>query len=439
MLHKLSSHKRIAIIGWGAAWLMVAATLIEKWSSDEVHIFEKNNELWMKIRISGWWRCNVTTWFFKKQDLQYKYTRGRDFLSHAMGQFWPRKMLQRCESHGVPLKCEADMRVFPQSNKSTDIVNIFQKIIASESCIVHFEEWVQSIEKKTSNEVLQNNIDTTNKENQTFILTTNKETYEFNYVVITTGGNAYAHTGSSWDGYSLAQSLWHTLTPLWPSLNSFLVQEDWIKKCSGLSFQNAKLTPAKQPIMPDKSDQLIIKWPLLCTHFGISWPVTFSYSSHIPYITINEQQHHIVLFQPFADRNEEWWNNWLTKNALEQSKKQLHTILHEEFTDRRIESFLDHHNFQWSISIGNFPREDKKALAKLLGHGIPLTLTARRPWDEFVTAWWVNTAEVNPKTMESKICSWLYFAGEVLNIDAVTGGFNFQACWATGRCAWENI
>jgi predicted Rossmann fold flavoprotein len=262
-------------------------------------------------------------------------------------------------------------------------------------------------------------------------------------VVITTGWNAYAHTGSSWDGYDLAKALGHTITPLGPSLNSFLVQEEWVKACSGISFQNACLKSASV----DNTIDNAMKWsverpvsgPLLFTHFGISWPVTFSYSSQIPHIAISQSKPHTVLVQPFEDRNEQWRNERLTKQALEQSKKQLATILHQEFSDRWLQAFLLQYNFQWATSIGNFPREEKKALAKLLGNGIPLTLIARRPWDEFVTAGWVNTGEVNPKTMESKICPWLYFAGEVLNVDAVTGGFNFQACWAEGRCAGESI
>lgn len=404
--------KRIGIIWWWAAGMMVAATLCEKHTDATIIVFEKNKELWTKVRISGGGRCNVTTWFFKKQDLQHKYTRWRGFLSHAMWQFWPRKMQSRCSEHGVELTCEDDMRVFPSSNKSTDIVDMFMNIIGG-NVSVHFNEAAVWIKKHGTG----------------FVLSTDKDSYEFDVIVITTWWNAYAHTGSTWDGYDLAKQLGHSITTLWPSLNSFLIEEERIKECSGISFQRAWL----------RNEGIQIAGPLLLTHFGISWPVTFTYSSHIPYIPVSSHEPHTILRTPFADRTMQRWQQRLDSKAQEDSKKQLSTILWYEFTKRRVDSFLHNYAIDGAIMISNVSRDQRKHIAKLLGDGMSLTLIARRPWDEFVTAWWVNTDEVSPQTMESNLCPWLYFAGEVLNIDAVTWWFNFQSCRATGRCAWESI
>lgn len=406
--------KRIAIVGWWAAGMMVAASIIEKNSGAEIHIFEKNKELWTKVRISWWWRCNVTTWLYKKQDLQKKYTRWRDFIAYAMWQFGPRKMFAWCEEHGVPLKCEDDMRVFPQSDNGNDIAGMFEKILKTWSTQIHFQEWISSIAPWPD---------------YTFIIKTPLQEYSFDFVVITTWWNAYAHTWSSGEWYDFAKVFWHTTTLLWPSLNSFLVEEQRIKDCSGVSFPKATL----------QSPWISVSWPILCTHFWISWPVTFTYSSHIPYVPISSHETHTVNLVPFADRNEHWWGQRLDEKATIEAKKKLSTILWYEFTKRWVELFLWEFHIDGTTMISNISREQRKQIAKLLGNGFPITLISRRPWDEFVTAWWINTDEVNSETMESKLCPWLFFAWEVLNIDAVTWWFNFQSCWATWRCAWEAI
>lgn len=446
-------NKRIGIIGGGAAGMMVAATLVERFWWEEttkdkvisldnkptILLFEKNKELGTKVRISGWGRCNVTTWYYKKQDLQTKYTRWRDFLSYAMGQFWPRKMAHRCESHGVPLTCEPDMRVFPTSSNSHDIVGIFQSIIA-DHVDIHFNESVTSVQKNSDN---------------TFTLTTPVGSYTVDVLVVTTWGNAYTHTGSAWDGYDIAQQFWHTITPLGPSLNSFLVAEDRIKECSGISFPQAKIRWKS-----GENTKKEVVGPVLCTHFGISWPATFSYSSQIPYTPISATQPHTMYVMPYADRSVQRWTNWLENYIKTEPKRHVGTVLGYEFTKRWVDKFLEmvetgrkdwwnqkesietkvHSQFSlWNTMLSNLSREQKKRITTLLWEWLPLTLIARRPWDEFVTAWWVSTDEVNPETMESKLCPGLYFAGEVLNIDAVTWGFNFQSCRAAGRCAGNSI
>ncbi len=422
--------------------MMVAATLAEKYwemialqTSDfpSIHIFEKNKELGTKVRISGGGRCNITTGYYKKQDLAPKYTRGRDFISHAMSQFWPRKMTQRCADHNCPIYCQDDMRCFPVSDKGSDVVHMFENIFNKHNIKIHFEEPVLDLVANHTSAAISDKSDKITSENPlsaeisppSFTLTTHKWTSEYDFVVITSWWNAYTQTGSTGDGYAFAQLLWHTVTALWPSLNSFLVAEDWIKECSGISFQQATLL----------SEWVSVTWPILLTHFGISWPVTFSYSSQIPLIPISATKSHEVFCRPYADRNYEWRFNHINETISQNPKKQLITFLSHHFPTRRCESFCKAHDIDTTRYLSNLTREQKQHLANLLGNGFSINLIARRPWDEFVTAWWVNTDDIDPKTMQSLLCPWLYFAGEVLNIDAVTWWFNFQACWATGRCA----
>lgn len=428
--------KHIAIIWWGAAGLMAGATLAESSPQAEIHIFEKNAQLGSKIRISGWGRCNITTGFYKKQDLQTKYTRWRDLLSDAISQFGPRKMQQRCADHDCPIYCQDDMRCFPVSDKWDDVVAMFEKILRANNVQVHFTERVVSIVSRHTEK------EATNTEKKSpFQITTSKETYDFDYVVITTWWNAYGKTGSTGDWYTLAQSLWHTITPIGPSLNSFLIAEERLKKCSGISLPNATLW----------TDEARVSWPILFTHFGISWPVTFALSSYFPYIEISEKEPKIIYCKPHAEYWYERWLKELTARTLQDPRKHLDKILEEHFPKRRVTYFLEIHfpykKTQKSLTIPNtatiklsdISNEQKKHLAALLGNGFPITLIARKPWDEFVSAWGVSTSEINPHTMESNICPWVYFAGEILDIDGVTWGFNFQAAWSTGRCAGKEI
>lgn len=430
---------RIAIIWGGASGMMVAATLAEAYGQENIQrphitLFEKNASRGAKIRISWWGRCNVTTGYYKKQDLASKYTRWRDFLSYAMAQFWPRKMMQRCNDHGCPVYCQEDMRCFPLSNNGDDIVSLFTTILTKHNVDMHANEPARTLHKKTL------------WSSSVFSLTTDKKTYEYDIVVITTWGNAYGHTGSTGDGYALTQSLGHTITQLWPSLHSFLVSDERIKECSGISFPHAVISSSKKKqtekiAQPPTAHETPIRasWPLLFTHFGISGPATFAYASQIAFIPVTEKSPVNVYCRPYAEYDVHW-REMALQNAIQKHPRQhLLSFLAHYFPSRWCNAFCKEYGFIHDRYIANLSGKEKNTLTGLFGDGFPLTLTARRPGDEFVTAWGVDTTQVDPRTMESLICPWLFFAGEVLNIDAVTGWFNFQACRATGRCAGTAI
>ena len=401
----------IAIIGWWAAGMMVAATLAQrKQESDrdgQVLLFEKNKSLGAKVIISWWWRCNLTTGFTKRNELQSKYTRGREFFDPSLKKFTPRSVKKRFESIWVPCKIEDDMRVFPISNDGKDVVKAFEQVLKEGATDIHFQEWVDGISKSST----------------WYIIQTGKWTYEVEKVVLTTWGNAYQHTGSSWDWYDFATSLWHTITPLWPSLNSFVTQQKRIHSLSGLSFPDATIH------LQDKSNH---SWPILLTHFGISGPLTFIAASNTAFEEVSAESPLSLRVQPLSEMNYDSRNEYLLSES-QTSKKELLTTLAHWLPKRFCEGLLAECELQSHKPISQLSKKDRLRLADQLGNWIPLSLIQRRPGDEFVTAWWVNTDEIDPETLESTICPWLYFAWEILNVDGITWGYNLQMCWSTGR------
>ena len=412
--------EKIAIIGWWAAGMMAAATLLENWYQGEVHLFEKNKNLWAKVIISGGGRCNVTTSNYRWKDLSDKYIRWSEFVREAIGQFGPRKIFQWFENHGVPLKTEHDMRVFPQSDDGKDIVAVFEKLFARYPKLRL--QWGSKI-------------DDIDYEHDMFVVHTSGQKINFHNIIIATGGNAYTHTGSTGDAYAWAKKLWHTVTPLWPSLNSFLSQDKWMHDLSGIAFQNAKLSLTLHH--GEKKEAI---WPLLFTHFGLSWPATFIMSAYSSFEQIDKGHPLTVSFTPDVERTKEVWNGFFLTQAQENPRKKIATILHQYFPDRLIDR-LNTHIFLWKLDgqMGLCSKELRVSLAEYLWGWWTISVVGRRAGDEFVTAGWVSLDEVNKKTMESKIVPWLYFVGEILNVDGVTGWYNLTSSRATGRLAGESI
>lgn len=413
--------RKIAVVGGGAAGMMAVATIVENmpvWSY-EIHLFEKNNILGNKVLISGGWRCNVTTGYYKKKDFLGKYIRGAIFLETAMATFGPRKVYQWFEQHGVPLKIEKDMRVFPVSNNGKDIVGVFEKIFTERDVHVHFKEWIQ---------------DLAYLDDKKFSLTTAMQSYTFDAVVLTTGGNAYAHTGSSGEWYELAKKVWHTITNLGPSLNSFQTPHDWMHALTGLSFPWARL----QVVLSD-GRQESVDGPVLLTHFGISGPNVFALSALVAFEKISPDHPLDIVLIPEAETTMQMWLDRLQEAAISQPKKELINILKVYFPQRMVQALLHVMGVSGTTYMASLTKDDKKTIVWFLTWWWKLQLTMRRPGDEFVTAGWVSCDEVNSSTMESTLCPGLYFAGELLDVDGVTGGFNLQSSWATGYLAGMSI
>lgn len=419
--------KTIAIIGGGAAGLMAAAHLVESAQGKDItiHLFDKNDHLGAKVIISGGGRCNVTTGIHDIKQLLQNYPRGAKFLMSAMYKLPPPKVMEWFESHDVPLKTEEDLRVFPKSDNGKDIVNALEKTITEKpnaTIYLHLKTNVTNIEKKTG-----------------FIIHTKKETITADYLLIATGGSTYRQTGSTGDGYAFAQSLSHTITELAPSLSSFMTKEDYPKDLAGVSFTQTEITLDSNT----EKKSYTRKGPLVFTHRGMSGPAIFAISSMAAYenFTAKEPHHLTINFLPDLTKAE--LLEKLQKEANLHGKKEFRNFL-DIFLPKSLCEVMARELIKRkklpsnSAHAGQMNAELKKETAELI-HAFPFTIIGRSPGEEFVTAGGVSLPEVDTNTMESKICPNLYFAGEVLDIDGFTGGFNLQASWATGYLAGESI
>lgn len=310
------------------------------------------------------------------------------------------------------------MRVFPVSNVGQHIVDVFEKIFNDERIHIHYNEGVTRTESASNG----------------FKLTTSKSTYKFDVLVLATGGNAYRKTGSTGDGYEFARELGHTITPLGPSLNSFMAAETWCKDLSGISFQDAKLE-----VVLKNGEKKIVKGPIIFTHFGISGPAIFAMAAHVAFEKITHQNPLILQVTPHSTDHYDIWNARLQKASTKTGFKPMMNVLGEFLPNRFVLKILELTIVSPYKKVAELTKEQRKEIAHLLSSNLKLNLVMRRPGDEFVTAGGVSLDEIESKTMRSRINTNLYFAGEIMNVDGLTGGFNLQASWAAGRAAGNSI
>lgn len=407
--------KKIAIIGGGAAGMMAAVAALKQ-PNTEVHLFEKNGHLGAKVLISGGGRCNVTTGFEDLAEVMKRYPRGKRFLRTAMHAFPPQDVRGWFEKRGVSLKVEKDLRVFPRSDNGADVVGAFENLFASSPLAhVHLRTGIQRIEQS----------------GVSFQLTTQKgEQMKVDRVIITTGGQAYRRTGSTGDGYAFAEMLGHTVTPLGPSLNAFLLQESWPKQLSGVSFQQAVLTVKKPKPFSYPA-------PVLLTHKGTSGPAVFAISAHTAFETVSKEHPLALSLDVLPGYTEAELTDFFLRAKRDQAKKQSVTVVSQlvprSFALEVLKELGQNPEHILAETTDSFLRR----LAQWLKH-IPLHVIGRSAGEEFVTAGGVTTSEVDSKTMQSRKTPGVFFAGEILDVDGYTGGFNLQASWATGHLAGTN-
>lgn len=408
---------RVAIIGGGAAGLMCAAAIREADPSAEAFLIERNDGLGKKVIISGGGRCNVTTGLPDVKEVLAKYPRGGKFLISAMHAFPPAAVRAWFEAHGVPLKVQADMRAFPVSDDGHDVVRAFEELFRDSNVRVMLKAAVERVEKRDGKFAV--------------FLKGTDEPLVADRLVLTTGGQAYRHTGSTGDGYAFAAALGHRITPLAPSLNAFFTREAWPKGLSGLSF-------ARAGISAKRGKGFSSTGPFLFTHKGVSGPAVFALSSLVAFEAYDAKRPLPISIDLFPDETAEKLLGRLDARIGENGSKRfanaLATLVPKSLADvaaRELGITQDKPSSQVA------KKDRRRAVAWL--KGIPLNVTARGAGDEFVTAGGVDLAEVDPKTMQSKLCPGLYFAGEILDVDGFTGGFNLQASWAAGRLAGTSL
>lgn len=422
----MEAMKTVAIIGGGAAGLMAASAAAgpslgeHAQKAARVLLFEKNSYLGAKVIISGGGRCNVTTGIFDVRELLKNYPRGAQFLMSAMFRFPPEKVMEWFEAHGVPLKIEADLRVFPKSDNGKDIVGALERDLRAKGVEIVCNASV---------------VDITKKEEKFQLKLKNGTAYDADVVVLTTGGNAYRQTGSTGDGYAFAKALGHTITPLAASLSSFIVAEPWCKEVAGVSFEKAAFTLAPSKLsapVPSRTG------PFLFTHAGVSGPAIFALSAYSAYAPCSKDAPLELSINLFPDDSREGMEARIDNLIHAHPKKHLANFLDLLLPKSLCAVFAQLLGIPEALTAAHFSKEHRVRIIALL-QALTLHVVGRGAGEEFVTAGGVATDEVNTNTMESKKCSGLYFAGELLDIDGFTGGFNLQASWATGRLAGEHI
>ncbi len=407
---------KVAIIGGGAAGMMAAATINELDPKIEVFLIERNESLGKKVIISGGGRCNVTTGIEDIKTVLQNYPRGEKFLMSAMHAFSPAEVRAWFENHDVQLKCEKDLRVFPVSDNGRDVVGVFEKIFSENKTKLLMGHAVAEIKK----------------ENDAFIINFSKQPeIRVDVLILAVGGQAFRRTGSTGDGYAMAESLGHSIAPLAASLHSFYILEKWSKQLAGMSFVNANIT-AKGTKTHSRTGAFLF------THTGISGPAVFALSSltaHEPFGE-NHPLEFFIDFVPEISKDE--LTERLKKSIAENPKKSFKNTLHNFVPAKLAGLICDALEFPAELKNAETNKQYLQKSVEWLKK-LPLNATGRGAGEEFVTAGGVKLTEVNPSTMESKICPGLYFAGEILDIDGFTGGFNLQASWATGHMAGAKI
>lgn len=398
--------KRIAVIGGGAAGLMAAGTAHENGAS--VTLFEKNSKLARKVAITGKGRCNLTNNCTPQEFLNNVVTNSR-FLYGAINVFSPADTMAFFEARKVKLKTERGNRVFPETDRAYDIVDALGAY-ASRCKIVH--------ERVTGISVSDGKVNGVNTE---------KGFFEADAVIICTGGASYPITGSDGDGYKFAKSVGHTVTPLRPALIPIDTSDRFCYELAGLSLKNVALNVSLngKKVFSEQGEMLF-------THTGVSGPLVLSASSLMSKAKVKEYTATIDL-KPALDMNT------LDKRVLSDfekyNNKNFGNALGDLLPIKLIPIVIAMSGISEYKKVYEITKAERQKLCGII-KAFPLTLSGFRPLSEaIVTSGGVAVKEINPKTMGSKIVSGLYFAGEVIDVDAFTGGFNLQIAFSTGRCA----
>lgn len=409
--------KNIVIIGAGPAGLMAAITAAKKDRSQKVILIEKNERPARKLMITGKGRCNVTN-NCDGDTLLNNVTRNPRFLYSAFSAMSPQDVMNFFEEAGVPLKTERGNRVFPQSDKAVDIVDAL--VITAKKNNVRFING-------TAKEILIN-------DGKVYgVALQNGDVIEAEACLIATGGMSYPLTGSTGDGYVMAENIGHTVTDIKPSLVPLCCHEGFCSHLSGLSLKNVTFSlfeeGKKKPVFKEQGEMLF-------THFGISGPMPLSSSAYIKSFGKKEYTAFIDLKPALTS---EQLDNRILRDFEEQKNKDFGNSLDKLLPKSLIPVIVKLSGIDGSTKVNQISREQRRRLCEIL-KALPLHITGARPIEEaIVTSGGIAVKEINPATMESKIVNGLFFAGEVIDVDAFTGGFNLQIAFSTGYLAGLNM
>jgi len=398
----------VIIIGGGPAGSI--AGIVSARYGKKVAIIEKNGFIGKKLNITGKGRCNVTN-NCPNSELMQNIPRNPKFLYSAFSMFSSQDTMDFFEDLNVPLKTERGNRVFPISDKATDVSKALEHELKSLN--------VKIIEENVLDILVEDNICTGVK--------TDSNTYLAESVLIATGGKSYTVTGSTGDGYKFAQSVGHTVTKLVPSLVPIIAEEKYCSDMMGLSLKNVKLNLFD-------NDKCIYSelGEMLFTHFGVSGPLVLSASSHISKMQQNRYKFLIDLKPALSV---EVLDKRIQRDFSENINKTFINSLNKLLPTKMIPVIAKLSQINFDTKVNQITKEQRLGLVNLIKN-FPITIKDFRPLNEaIITSGGVSVKEINPKTMESKLVKGLFFAGEVIDVDAYTGGFNLQIAFATGYVA----
>ena len=409
--------KRVVVIGGGAAGLMAA--VIAGREGAKVTLLEKMNYVGKKMGITGKGRCNITNACDMSDFIKNTPGNGK-FLYGAYERFTNEDLLQLLHDAGLETKVERGGRVFPASDSALDVRNTFMKLMKHYGVDVHLEEPVKKL-------LVDDGVVTG--------VVTDRETYHADAVVIATGGKSYPATGSTGDGYILAAQVGHKITDIRPSLVPIVTEESWVKDLMGLSLRNVELS-----VVAKNKVQAKMFGEMMFTHFGITGPIVLSLSHTVGKLMRKKNIGTIGLdINLKLALSPETLDKRLQKDFDLYSKKQLINGMKDLLPSRLIPLIIELAGIDPQKPINQISKEERQQIGYMLQH-MPLTVKGLRPVEEaIVTAGGISLKEFNPKTMESKLVKGLYGAGEVLDIDAFTGGYNLQAAFSTGYVAAMHI
>lgn len=447
---------KVLIIGGGAAGMM--AGVFAARNHHEVHILEKNEKLGKKVFITGKGRCNVAN-ACDTEELFPAVMSNPKFLYSGFYSFGPQDVMNFFEEAGVPLKVERGNRVFPQSDHSSDIIRALERELKKAGAVIHLHTAVKEIVKESETDSASENqsqnefrneaadqesakakdkagkADNTVKEKITGVILEDGTFVKGDAVIVATGGFSYQSTGSTGDGYRFARELGLKVTDISPSLVPLKTKEDYIPKLQGLSLKNTGLTikNGKKVLYEDFGEMMF-------THFGVTGPMILSASAHIGAKLAKAPNGELSAYLDLKPA--------LTKEQLDArilrefeagQNKQFKNVIGVLFPSSLTPVMLELGGIPAEKKIHDISREERQHFIDLI-KAFPFTITGMGEFKEaIITKGGVSVKEINPGTMESKKISGLYFTGEVLDLDAVTGGYNLQIAWSTAYLAAQAI
>ena len=406
---------KVIVIGGGPAGMMAAYAA--SCQGHVVTVLEQNEKLGKKLFITGKGRCNITN-AGDMDNLFANVMSNRKFLYSAFYTFDNEQVLSFFENQGLRTKVERGNRVFPLSDHSSDVIAALSRALKSQNVDIRLHTKVQSLLIRD--------------EAACGVVLSDGKTVEADDVIVATGGISYPSTGSTGDGYRMAEESGHALVECTPSLVPFETKEDWVKDLQGLSLRNVTVSiyHGKKKLYEDFGEMLF-------THFGVSGPLVLSASGMIKPVQFKQELCMYIDLKPALDAEQ------LDKRILREfdaaMNKQFKNVIGSLMPAKMIPVVIRLSGIDPDKKVNEVSREERQHLVQLLKR-LPLTINGLRGWNEaIITKGGVSVKDINPSTMESKKVSHLFFCGEVLDLDALTGGYNLQIAWSTGYLAGISV